>query len=239
MTGTDSDPRVTRDVDVWWVDLDRMAGSVDQYVDALPASERQHAARLGREESRVAFAITRGILRHLLAAELDVPAPTLRFAYGRYGKPCLPDHPTLEFNVAHTAGLAVIAFSGRGAVGVDVERLDPRVPVETLAHRWFTSAEAAALVRLSSEDRVRGFFHSWARKEAFLKALGSGLSRDLSSFSVTITPTKPTTLLGAPAEQWELVDLDAGAAYAAALVAPRNCNPVVPREFSWNGAWAG
>ncbi|MGO9958826.1 MAG: 4'-phosphopantetheinyl transferase family protein [Solirubrobacteraceae bacterium] len=233
MTPADTNAASARDVDVWWVDLDRMSASAGRYVEALPAPEREHAARLGRADARAAFAITRAVLRSLLAARLAVPAASLRFAYGRYGKPWLPNHPQLGFNVAHTAGLAVIALSGRGPVGVDVERLDPRVPIDALAERWFSPAEATALAQLNSDDRRRGFFHGWARKEAFLKALGSGLSRDLASFSVTVVPTSPARLLGTPAERWELVDLDAGGAYAAALVTPRSRVPVVPHEFAW------
>jgi 4'-phosphopantetheinyl transferase len=233
VTAAAVDIGVPGDVDVWWIDLHRAAVSLEQYLGCLSAAERERVASFRRDDSRVAFAVTRAVLRRLLAARLAVTAHALRFADRRHGKPCLPDHPALEFNVAHTAGLAVVALSRRGPIGVDVERVESHLPIHGLAERCLSTAEIDAFGRLTGDDQVFAFFHAWARKEAFVKALGTGLSHDLASFSVTIAPTEPAMLLGEPSKRWELVALDAGPAYAAALVAPRRAAPCAPRQFTW------
>jgi len=98
---------------------------------------------------------------------------------------------------------------------VDVERIRPLDEL-VLARRWFAPAEVAALEALSGEERRAEFFACWTRKEAYVKALGSGLTTPLSSFEVPV-PGWTFTDLALPAgyrgaaaaegDDWELVEL--------------------------------
>ena len=117
-----------------------------------------------------------------------------------------------EFNLAHCEGTAVLAVSGGGRVGVDVERLRPGFADEAVAERFFAPGEIARLRRLAPEERARAFFACWTRKEAVLKALGGGLWLPLDAFEVTFETGRRPQLLscalaGTDASAWELHDL--------------------------------
>jgi 4'-phosphopantetheinyl transferase len=225
------------DVDVWSVDLDAGAAFLPRYLAELSPDERAHAGRLRTSDALAGFSITRAVLRLLLGRRVGVPAHALRFGSGPYGKPFLAQHPELAFNVSHTRGRAVLAVAARGPVGVDVERLEPRVDVDGLAQRFFSPAEVTALREVPAGRRLRAFFDGWTRKEAFVKALGEGLSHDLASFTVALTPGEPVELLSRHRDDWRIVRLDVGADYAAALVLPRN-GPLLLQRRSWRHSGA-
>jgi 4'-phosphopantetheinyl transferase len=129
----------------------------------------------------------------------------------------------LHFNLSDTDGLALVAVSAEGPLGVDVEcaRSSPRIL--EVAERFFSSREVAALSALEPAERPAAFYRIWTRKEAFIKALGTGLSRGLETFDVSLEPGAGARLLAtrpdaAEAARWQLYDLDAGPDHAAALV---------------------
>jgi len=108
-------------------------------------------------------------------------------------------------------------------VGVDVERVRPLDDLETLAERVFSRRERETLQRLTGPQRLNGFFNAWTRKEAFIKALGEGLSHPLDRFDVSLAPTAPPRLEridGDPmrAARWWLSAVAVDAVHAAALV---------------------
>jgi 4'-phosphopantetheinyl transferase len=137
------------------------------------------AGAVGRRERRA-------FLRWILARHLDADPGELTFAYGTHGKPRLSGAAGagLEFNCADSGDVAVVAVTSGGPVGLDVERIDPRRPVERLARRWFAPAESAALEALGFEERTAGFHRCWAAKEACVKGIGRGLGFGLARFSI-------------------------------------------------------
>jgi 4'-phosphopantetheinyl transferase len=69
-------------------------------------------------------------------------------------------------------------------VGVDVERIDRRVDIDQLSRSVFSDAERAALMALVDDEKRKRFFQLWTLKEAYIKAVGRGLSLPLRSISV-------------------------------------------------------
>jgi 4'-phosphopantetheinyl transferase len=117
--------------------------------------------------------------------------------------------------------MVLLGFSAGEEIGVDIERHDPFALTAELLSAVFTIEERTELASLAPEDRVKGFYRAWTRKEAFIKATGEGLSADLQSFSVTLNPEYPPSLrLTAkyPCGQWNLHSLDTGPDYEAAIV---------------------
>jgi 4'-phosphopantetheinyl transferase len=102
---------------------------------------------------------------------------------GAHGKPYLAGDDGLYFNVSHSGDYVVAAFADR-EVGIDIERRG-RARME-VADRFFHAGEIAALWSAGEETRRRLFTDYWAIKESFLKYLGTGLSRPLSTFRVEI-----------------------------------------------------
>ena len=113
------------------------------------------------------------------------------------------------------------------AVGVDVEWKKEGLAVEKLARRYFAAGEARQLIEEApSEERLDNFYRCWTRKEAYLKAKGTGLTTKLHAFEVTFLPGVPPAMLHAEVEgedpaTWKVFDVPVPDGYVAALVAWR------------------
>ena len=190
----------------------------------LSPVEMQRAARMRPGRGRDEFIAGRGALRRLLAREmsaegrevdldvnlidLDVDPREISFRVGTYGKPSIEgDAGGLEFNLAHSQGLVLIALSRAGAVGIDVE--DPTRPVEALeiARTNFHAEEIAWLESRPERERTTAFYWIWTRKEAVAKADGRGLMLLPSSYSVCgwadLCDVAEDQSIGITFEEWE------------------------------------
>jgi 4'-phosphopantetheinyl transferase len=177
-------------VDVWRVRLDERE-TADSGASILSPDEVARAGRFHFEKDRLHFSRCRSVLRLLLAGYLQVPAADVRFDYLPGGKPRLvaEQNPrALQFNVSHSANMALIAVGSERRLGVDIEKIRDDIDTDSLAELFFSLRERAGLQALPDHLRVQGFFACWTRKEAFLKATGDGLSFPLADFSVTTHP---------------------------------------------------
>ncbi len=213
------------DVHVWTTTLDSCPLNVEALGDLLSPDERDRADRMLVPSHRETFVLARGTLRRLAGAYLDRPAGRLRFEYTPLGRPKLlpADNPDgLEFSVSHSGGVVLLAFARGVAVGVDVERIRPRVDCDAIAERFFAPAERQSLASMAGPERRTAFFTCWTRKEAVLKAVGLGISRGLGCVAVTCEPGVQPRIVASnlgeiTAEAWSLRDLDAGPGCVAAL----------------------
>ncbi len=129
---------------------------------------------------------------------------------------------TLCFNLAHSNKLALYSFAYDCEVGIDLEYIRPLPNAEQIAVRFFSACENAALQRLTGIQRLEAFFSCWTRKEAYIKAIGDGLSYPINQIDVTLAPGEPARLLnveGYPGEvdRWSLKAFVPTKGYAAAL----------------------
>jgi 4'-phosphopantetheinyl transferase len=225
--------KLTQDeIHVWHAQLDELPlvpklslGTIG-LAALLNDEERGRASRFRFERDRIHFGLARGILRSLLSDYCSMPPNEIAMRYSPSGKPALanPQHQDLQFNLSHSHGLAVFAFARGRRVGIDVELTRKMKDEDKIVQRFFSPEEIAAYQALSAEARQRGFFNCWARKEAFVKALGEGLSHPLAAFTVSLTPGEPGRLLSiggdmAAATGWTLYDLAIDPGYVCALVA--------------------
>jgi 4'-phosphopantetheinyl transferase len=212
------------DLCIWHASLDLDAGLAATLADTLSDDERTRAARFIFERDRRRFVAARGILRSILGAMLEVDPSRVRFAYGERGKPSLAGEfgRDISFNLAHSDAHALIAVASGADVGVDIEAVRPRIDPLAIAERFFAANERAALRAFPEAEHVPAFFRCWTRKEAYIKALGSGLAHPLDRFEVPIEDSGATPLhiieSGAPATEWSLRDLSELPSYAAAVV---------------------
>ncbi len=193
----------------------------------LSPDESSRASRFHFEKDRVHFVRCRSALRNLLACYIAVPANEIHFEYGSKGKPGLiaEQNPGgLQFNVSHSANVALIAIGSQHRLGVDIEKIKADIDPASLAERFFSRRERAGLETLPNSLRLSGFFACWTRKESFLKATGDGLSFALSDFSVTTHPDLAASIeeisgnteLG---KHWFLADLNVADGYRASVCA--------------------
>ena len=210
--------------DLW---LWRLGGAE---ADSLSEDERTRAARFVFARDRQRFIAGRAMLRHILGTCLGLEARDIVFRHGPFGR---PEVDGIAFNLSHTQDLAalIVARDPRLALGVDIEALRPIGPEVAEAH--FAEAEIAALRSLPPEEREAAFYRCWTRKEAFLKALGTGLSTDLSSFHVTLGPSDPPRLLscaGGDAADWRIFDIAPAPGIAGAVAIRNHGRPVRLRQ---------
>jgi 4'-phosphopantetheinyl transferase len=188
--------RVSASIRVWVVQLEASHHYYAQCLSWLSPDENARAARFHFDEHRRAFVLGRGVLRALLGRLLEMPPAQIQFSYGPKGKPGLADSSfPIRFNVSNSGNLAVYAFTEDCDIGIDVEQLRPIPEIEHIAERFFASAETSELMALPEPDRAQAFFNCWTRKEAYIKAVGDGLSVPLDSFRVTLRPGAAAEML--------------------------------------------
>ena len=171
--------RLPQGVQVWAAWLDATPEARTGFWATLSTQEQERAARFASERERTRFVAARGLLRTILSSALGVTPQSVEFVYSAKGKPALGGafaRCGFEFNLAHSAGLAVFALAQGHAVGVDVEQVRPVNELANLVERFFSSSECAEVNRLRGEEQLRTFFRIWTRKEAWLKATGEGLA---------------------------------------------------------------
>jgi 4'-phosphopantetheinyl transferase len=210
---------------VFVADLDANAATLDALRQSLHPTERARHERIRIERAARQFLLSRGVLRHLLGCCLGKRPRDVRLTHLAHGKPVLATADNardLRFNLSHSHGKVVFAFTRGRDVGVDIERVRPEVRCDMLAQRFFSPHEVRTLMSLRDGHRTAAFFECWTRKEAFVKAKGTGLTLKLADFDVAFGPGTPAALLRtawdhAEAGQWQLMNLDVHEDYAAAL----------------------
>ena len=183
--------------------------------------------------------IGRATLRVLLARYLDCAPGKIAFQYQAAGKPILDPSFTrsnLQFNLAHSDDLALIAVTGAGDIGIDVERIRDIPEAPELVERFFSAREADLFATLPPGTRAESFFNLWTRKEAWLKATGEGIAQLLPQVEVSFLPQEPARLLGLPGvglplTRWTLKQLHPSPGFAAALAVA--FFPIQIRAFAW------
>ncbi len=213
------------EVHVWMSRLDLPERRLSKLEQTLSAEEQLRAARFHFVADRNHYVAGRGLLRNLLGEYLAADARELKFSYNAFGKPELAaasGQAELRFNLAHSHGLALFAFTREREVGVDLEWIRPDFATNEIAERFFSRAEVAVLRALPLEIQAQAFFNCWTRKEAFIKAHGMGLSMPLDQFVVTLAPGESPALLSAEcdpqaASRWAMHALDTAPGYVAAL----------------------
>jgi 4'-phosphopantetheinyl transferase len=164
------------DVEIWQAALDEQEPDVIAFLQTLLSpDETERAGQFFFERERRRFIVGRGVLRMILGRYVGRAPEELAFVYGLNGKPAL-DGSSVRFNVAHSEGVALYAFTRAGDVGIDVEHIRPMPDWETVAELSFAPPELNRLRAVPEAERPLEFFRAWTRQEAVLKALGVGLS---------------------------------------------------------------
>ncbi len=173
-----------------------------------------------------AHAATRQILAsHLVERGLTCAPAEVRLRRCSHGKPAL-DVPGarsgLSFNLSHSGELALLAVGLGRELGVDLEREELSRDLPAIARTAFSPHERAQLAALPEAEREAAFFRIWSRKEAYIKALGLGLSLALDSFDVSADMDGARLLAarhaGGQHARWRMLSLDVAPGYASALV---------------------
>jgi 4'-phosphopantetheinyl transferase len=219
-----------RSIHVWVFPIRASDSVLAQFEAVLSQDELARAARFRFEYLKRSFVITRGAQRHLLGHYLKIAPADIQFMYGAKGKPGISGTSNIRFNLSHSGDFAVLAVTLDCDLGIDIEKTCSLPDLASIAERHFSREEISELMSLPPDQRELAFFTCWTRKEAFIKALGDGLSMPLDSFRVTLLPGVPPRMVyvageARAAEGWNIVNIEtSNPQYAAALAyhdAPR------------------
>lgn len=183
-----------------WIDrLDLPASEVADLTQFLTPAELALCDRCRLPHVRQHKIVARAKLRQILSGYLDRSPLKIEITTGLQGKPQVAG---IEFNLSHSGDLVVYAVSDR-AVGIDIERIRS-MDLSGIIQRFFAPSEFAAWQKLPAIDQEAAFFRTWTVKEAYLKAIGTGLHTPLSEVEVSIDQD-PSIILQAPgSENWQL-----------------------------------
>jgi 4'-phosphopantetheinyl transferase len=220
-----------REVQIWNVRLDGSATSLARYRSYLSSDEQSRVDQFKFENLKRSHTFSRGVLRLLLAFYLDLLPASIEFTYGLKGKPGVRRTTAVRFNVSHSGDVAVYAFTLDCDLGVDVEKLRALADLESISAHFFCAAEASELLSLPPDSRPHAFFRCWTRKEAYIKAVGDGLSIPLDRFQVTLLPEDSARFVHIghdekAAQNWALHHLDFAPSYIGALAYEDRPRPI-------------
>ena len=234
MSGPAPPPR--GEVHVWTAPLPPTPELLAAFARVISPGELRQAERSANPAYRAVQIASRGLRRLVLARYAAVDANALTFSRSPLGKPFLdPNHIDLRFNVTHAGSVVACAVTTGAEVGIDAEPLRDVPDALDLAGRFFAPDERAALEALGAAERSRAFLTCWTRKEAYVKAVGAGLTHPLDAFCVSVRADQPDWLReaasGEPIGAWSLLPLQLDETHVGA-VAVQGPGWTL-RRFSW------
>lgn len=208
---------------IWRADLELNACFKSSFLKLLSPDEKNRAQKFRFDNDSQNFIAARGILRSLVGKYLEINPAEISFQYNEFGKPGIANNTPLHFNISHSQNMALFAFTNNFDVGVDVEFVNPNIEVKDIAKNFFSKNEIIKLLSLPEEQQALGFFNCWTRKEAFIKAVGEGLSFPLDQFEVSLEPDKPAKLLAThwdpkAVSKWSMYSITPGKKFVGSLV---------------------
>lgn len=209
-----------------------------EFENILSQAERDSAHRM-LTKHRLAYVFAHAVLRDILSRYLSRPPGQIRFDQDSFGKPFLVGGDArvpLQFNMSHSGKVVLVSLACERHIGVDVEEVRPLDDLTSIAESNFTRQECAFVLRHAPEDRGRAFYRCWTRKEAYVKAVGKGLSIPLKSFDVSNSVAQCEQRLPRKAdtdevESWWLVDVEVPAGYLAAVAVEKGFDRLVYAEW--------
>ncbi len=173
------------EVHIWRFDLSEFVNTVSEMRQILSADECARADRFHFEKDRTRFVIRRGVLRKLLSKYVSIEPADLRFAHNNFDKPALEGDERIVFNASSSQDVGIVGIAHNAKLGMDVEFVDTTFPHMEIAKRYFSDDEVRALQALPSELRTTVFFDCWTKKEAYVKAIGDGMSLTLPTLTIS------------------------------------------------------
>lgn len=204
----------------------------------LSTREKARADRFAYARHRRRYTVAQAHLRRALGELRGIHPARVRFRYGEHGKPFLNGGPV--FNQSHSSERVMIGVAVEGRLGIDLEKIRTVRLMAEIAGKNFAPDEAALFRRTPDRERQHMFFRIWTCKEAFLKALGVGLTEPLRSFSVNPPRSRRSALVRAgehgeaPAD-WHVANIPCSHGAEAAIAIDRCGIEVKPLAYDPDG----
>ncbi|MGD9153662.1 MAG: 4'-phosphopantetheinyl transferase superfamily protein [Gammaproteobacteria bacterium] len=196
-------------IHIWYINIDDYQTRVDSLINYLDNHEIKRAQQFKFAKDRNSFICSHAILRWLLSKYCNCDQKKIIYNYNTFSKPDLNNNHNIHFNLSHSFHRAVIAITQNTPIGIDIEFMQPKPILDNLAERFFSAYEYNEYKILPQQQKTLGFYNCWTSKEAFVKALGMGLSFPLKNFTVNLNPKFKAKILSVEHQQknidtWQL-----------------------------------
>jgi 4'-phosphopantetheinyl transferase len=217
----------------------RPPNNTEHSAAALSTVERDRAGRFHFPKDRLAYEFAHTVLREVLSGYLHCFPEQIEFGQNAFGKP-FNEGPHrdagIEFNLSHAGDVVLIGVCGERRIGVDIEQIRPTDELLAIASSSFTHEECAFVLEQKPADWPLIFLRCWTRKEACVKAMGSGISFPLNSFDTQISRLEPsgfvTGLGDSTATPWQITELHAPDGYVASVAVESGIEQLI--YFEWH-----
>jgi len=165
-------------------------GTLSDYLSLLSEDERERQQRFHFEKDRHSFLVSHALVRKVLSMYVDVDPADWQFSAGEFGRPEISGPagvPPLRFNLTHTEGLSACLVTLDVDCGVDAERVGGRGNLHAVAGKMFAASELETLSALEGQQYQQQFFTFWTLREAYCKALGTGLGFSKKDYAFDVT----------------------------------------------------
>jgi 4'-phosphopantetheinyl transferase len=218
------------EVHIFCLTLTRQPSELSRLGLLLSSSETERAGLLKSELAKKRYIAGCGMLRKIMGGYLGLEPEDVRIAAGEHGKPFLANvGENLRYNLSHSGDMFVLAVATGIEVGVDIEKVEADKPFNDMARIVFSCREQEEIFSLPTSDMLAAaFYRCWVRKEACLKACGSGFSLPGNSFDVSpnneLTASQPVRC---DKSCWHVLDIDVPQYFCAALAVEAR-SPALP-----------
>ena len=186
---------------IWYIEPESIqdTAQLGRFFGWLSPEERAQHGRFRFDQHKHTYLVSHALVRSALSLMTQVDPAKFSFKTNAYGKPFIAtptQHEALHFNLSHTDGLAAVAISRHGELGVDVENKDRQILTQSMVEQFFAPEECLAVEQASEHERSTKMLEFWTLKESYIKAVGMGLSIGLDSFAFKLaTATQSAYLL--------------------------------------------
>lgn len=169
------------EIQIWTLYWRGLENWIQYYKKILSQEEWEYVSRFISHEDRMRSSVGKILVRKLLAQYMNISEETVVISKNRYGRPYVDSTIPIYFNISHSGEVVMVAVSKEMVVGIDVEKISKLKEYNSLAENFFTLNEWRSI---ASADSIELFYEYWTAKEAYVKAVGMGLSKALDSFEI-------------------------------------------------------
>jgi 4'-phosphopantetheinyl transferase len=179
------------EIHVWYCCPDEITDKniLDEYHSILSTEECEKFKRFHFDKDRHSYLISHALVRKVLSSYCNVKPDAWSFTDNQHGKPNISPEikcPALKFNLSHADGMSVVVVSLDNDCGIDVENTQRKSRTSAVAERMFAPAEVAAMQSGNDSEVQRKFFEFWTLREAYVKAIGTGLGGSSKEFYFSV-----------------------------------------------------
>ena len=179
------------EIHVWKMDLATQDENIEKYARVISNDETKIAERYKFQKDRLSYIARHGLLRLILSRYLPTEAGSLDFSYGPHGKPYISKEQNIlgiQFSLSSSSSIGLLGITRNNPIGIDIEHRNTDIDFQGISELYFSESEISHIRENDDLNKSNEFYRIWTMKEAYLKAVGSGMSMGTDTFSVPLTP---------------------------------------------------